>query len=246
MRLVGYDDRSGATEGAPRALVAAAIRGEREAQRQVWDENRRWVAAVLMAHKPRQADLEDLLQDVAMQFVRRIHELRDPGALRPWLRTVATNAAHASGRSVLRRRRDTIVLRPAATSGGHGTPDPRPDLLTGKREEARRLMELSERLPDGYREPLLLRCLQGLSYREIGQITGLPETTIETRIARGRRMLRELAESDATPTPATPAPAKPAPGVQIESQQNRTHATDGRATQSQEARTQDISGGEAP
>ena len=172
--------------------------------RQVWEDHRRWVAAVLMAHKPRQTDLEDLLQEVAMQFVRRIKELRDPGALRPWLRTVAMNAAHASGRSVVRRRRDVIEMRPAAASGADGLPDRKPDLLTGRREEARRLMELSERLPDGYREPLLLRCLQGMSYRSIGDLMGLPETTIETRIARGRRMLRELAEKELSQTPRAP------------------------------------------
>lgn len=198
MRLVGADDHPEGTGTAGHSLVTAAIRGERDAQRQVWEEQRRWVAAVLMAHKPRQADLEDVLQDVAMQFVRRIHELRDPGALRPWLRTVAMNAAHASGRSVVRKRRDVIELRPAAASGaaGHAEADSKPDLLTGRREEARRLMELSERLPDGYREPLLLRCLHGMSYRLIGELMGIPETTVETRIARGRRMLRELAEKE--------------------------------------------------
>jgi RNA polymerase sigma-70 factor (ECF subfamily) len=63
-------------------------------------------------------------------------------------------------------------------------------------EEGRRLMELARRLPDGYREPLLLKAVHGLSYREIGRILGLPETTIETRIARGRRQLRELALAD--------------------------------------------------
>lgn len=196
MRLVGSDDRADGSGSASGALVAAAIRGERDALRQVWEDQRRWVAAVLMAHKPRQTDLEDLLQDVAMQFVRRIHELRDPGAMRPWLRTVAMNAAHASGRSVVRRRRDVLEYRPAVASGGEGHADPKPDLINGKREEARRLMELSERLPDGYREPLLLRCLHGMSYRTIGELMNLPDTTIETRIARGRRMLRELAEKE--------------------------------------------------
>lgn len=195
MRLVGTDEGSAGQGGSGVAVVAAAIRGERDAVRQVWQEQRRWVAAVLMAHKPREVDLEDLLQDVAMQFVRRVHELREPAALRPWLRTVAMNAAHAAGRTVVRRRRDGREWREAAASGG-GTGAP-VDLMTGRRDEAHRLMELSERLPDGYREPLLLRCLHGMSYRLIGELMGIPETTVETRIARGRRMLRELAEKDA-------------------------------------------------
>ena len=51
-------------------------------------------------------------------------------------------------------------------------------------------------MPDGYREPLILKCVRGMSYRQIGAMMGLPETTIETRIARGRRMLRELAQGE--------------------------------------------------
>jgi len=54
-------------------------------------------------------------------------------------------------------------------------------------------MELSADLPDGYREPLLLKCVQDMSYKQIGAVMGLPDTTIETRIARARKMLRERA-----------------------------------------------------
>lgn len=229
MRLVGSDDRADGSGSASGALVAAAIRGERDALRQVWEDQRRWVAAVLMAHKPRQTDLEDLLQDVAMQFVRRIPELRDPGALRPWLRTVAMNAAHASGRSVVRRKRDVLEYRPAVASGGEGHADPKPDLLTGKREEARRLMELSERLPDGYREPLLLRCLHGMSYRTIGELMDLPDTTIETRIARGRRMLRELAEKELASAGPAGVIENKSPGATEARNAPNARAQDGRA-----------------
>lgn len=196
MRLVGLDDRAAHEGEVSPALIAAAIRGERDPLRVVWQAQRRWVAAVLMAHKPRQVDLEDLLQEVAMQFVRRIHELRDPASLRPWLRTVAINAAHASGRTLARRKRDATEHRPALASGGLHAAHEAPDGVASAREQVSKLMELAERLPEGYREPLLLRCLHGMSYRVIGQAMDLPESTIETRIARGRRMLRELAEQE--------------------------------------------------
>lgn len=179
--------------------AVAAISGDVNAQRDLWREHRRWVAAILLAHKPKWADVEDLLQDVAMAFVRKAGEIRDPAALRPWLRTVAINAAHAAARSG--------KLRPKATgamTGGEGDPIgsnldgntldfvPPPTRL-GQDQEAGRLMELAQRLADGYREPLLLKAIQGLSYREIGRIMNLPETTVETRIARARKQLRELA-----------------------------------------------------
>jgi RNA polymerase sigma-70 factor (ECF subfamily) len=169
----------------------AAIAGDGVALQRVWHENRRWVAAILLAHKPRWSDVEDLLQEVALALVRKVGEVRDPGALKPWLRTVAINAAHAAARNGLKRSRnlslDSEVEQPFVK--------PRPDSaqVATDREEGRRLMELAEKLPEGYREPLLLKAVQNLSYREIGEILNLPETTVETRIARGRKQLRDLA-----------------------------------------------------
>jgi RNA polymerase sigma factor (sigma-70 family) len=189
---------------AERATVAAAMRGDADAVRSLWQAHRRWVAAILLAHKPREAELEDLLQDVAMTVVRGIADLRDESALKPWLRTVAINTARASGRKAKRAREFAGEVANgwsgegpaggALANGAEGSLG-QAGLGVGPEvgEEARRLLELAGRLPEGYREPLLLRCVRGMSYRAISEITGLPETTIETRIARGRRMLRELA-----------------------------------------------------
>ncbi|MBC7854641.1 MAG: RNA polymerase sigma factor [Pirellulaceae bacterium] len=176
-------------------LVQQAITGDREAVCLLWENHRRWVAAILLAHLPREAELDDLLQEVAASVVARIGGLRDAGAFKPWLRAVALNAASTAG-----RRRPSRAARVLTKLGlvkdeageGHG------DAIVQEADEGRRVMELACRLPDGYREPLLLRCVQGMSYREIGEATGLPETTVETRIARGRRMLRELADTQRT------------------------------------------------
>jgi RNA polymerase sigma-70 factor (ECF subfamily) len=183
------------TADAAERLVAAAAGGDAESVRRVWEANRRWVAAILLAHKPKWADLEDLLQEVALATVRKIGELRDPGALRPWLRTVAINAAHAAARGSKRRAGDEWLAEGSDHGGHEGrTRDfvPPPEALADH-EHGRLLMTLAFELPDGYREPLLLKAVEGLSYRQIGEIMDLPETTIETRVARGRRMLRELA-----------------------------------------------------
>ena len=62
----------------------------------------------------------------------------------------------------------------------------------------RRELQADERLPPIYAEPLMLQATQGLTQRHIADLLDVPETTIETRLARGRRMLRQLAsERDA-------------------------------------------------
>lgn len=173
-------------------LVERATAGNGQAVQQLWQSHRRWVAAIVLAHMPREADLDDLLQDIAATFVRSVQELRTPGALRPWLRTVAINAARAEGRKKTRRRNalDTQAANDPGTFQRDETPD-RTAMVPDDADEARWLLDLIAQLPESYREPLVLRCVRGMNYKAISELTGLPETTIETRIARGRRMLRE-------------------------------------------------------
>jgi len=157
--------------------------------REVWSDNRRWVAAILLAHKPKDAELDDLLQEVAMTLVRRIHDVRDPSKIRPWLRTVSINAARAAG------RKKKVRLRLVPTGGDvEQAPAPENDESEALKNEAARALEAAQRLHPDYREPLLLRCVRGMSYRRIAQTLELPVTTIETRIARARRMVRDEIE----------------------------------------------------
>jgi RNA polymerase sigma-70 factor, ECF subfamily len=176
------------TETHPENLTQAAIAGDREALRALWHAHRRWAAAILLAHKPRESELDDLLQDVAMAVVAKIGGLRDPGAFKPWLRAVTLNVAKTAARRRPGKAAQVLRLIGLAREGAETESSPG-DAAT---EEGHRLMQLAANLPDGYREPLLLRCVQGMGYRQIGEVMGLPDTTIETRIARGRRMLREM------------------------------------------------------
>ena len=171
---------------------------------QVWQEHRRWVAAILLAYKPRDVDLDDLLQEVAFTVVRHGKDLRDAGAVRPWLRTVAINAARASARSEKLRRH----ARLDGPEGGIDPADSRSAWDGDLNDEARRILDLAMQLPEGYREPLLMKSLRDMSYRQIGEAMGLPETTVETRIARARRMLRDLQRQDESNAAAAHVPRR--------------------------------------
>jgi RNA polymerase sigma-70 factor, ECF subfamily len=170
--------------------------------RELWLSHRRWIGAILLAHKPAHEDLEDLLHEVALRLVRSADDLRDPAAVRPWLRTVAINVARTAGRRTKVRRdgarsvADSVSDRAERSDLGDA---PAPERL-GAREEAQRAMDAAGRLPEHYREPLLLRAVRGMSYRQIADTLGIPITTVETRLARARRMLRE--ELEPTPDPS--------------------------------------------
>jgi len=184
------------------ALVRQAIAGDHLALRSLWEANRRWVAAVILAHKPASADVDDILQDVAVSVVAKVSSLDDPSNFQPWLRVVAMNAARLVGRKLSVGPRmvrfesfddEAGALSAGTTDGAFASRSAGPARQNEVGEEAGRLMALAMEMHPDYREPLLLRCVHELSYAEIGSILGLPETTIETRIARGRKMLRERA-----------------------------------------------------
>lgn len=174
-------------------MVLAAIRGDEDALRRVWHDHRRWVAAVLLAHMPRTAELDDLLQEVAVAVVAKISGLRDAAAFKPWLRAVAMSIAKTSARRGNVRKAGWLKVVSFTGAREEIGWNAGGDAGAGALGEGRRLMDLCAELPDGYREPLVLKCVQGMSYRQIGEVMNLPETTIETRIARARKMLRERA-----------------------------------------------------
>ena len=186
-----------APQADPREVRRAAA-GDSEAQSSLWRTHRRFAAAVLLAHRPPGAEIEDLLQDVALAFVRGIGALREPERFRPWLRTIALNAARMNARrsgaraldSAAERSRGALTLVPLVAADDPATDD---------RDEALRALRLVEQLDPKYREPLVLRCLRGMSQAEIAAALDLPETPSETRLARARRWLRDAARDDGAP-----------------------------------------------
>ncbi len=161
---------------------------------QVWRSERRLVAAVLLAHA-RPEDLEDLLQEVALKLVANVTTLKCRQGIRAWLKTIATHVALEAARRRSARRRHL----PLDTNGSNpdeiaAPEDVRTDEMQDAEAAADQALRVAHTLPAGYREVLMLRCVQGMSQKHIAEALGLPETTVETRLARARRMLREEIE----------------------------------------------------
>lgn len=204
----GLDEREVPGESIARLaevrLFSRATEGDRTAMEAVWRANRGWLAGVVAAHAPRGADVEDLLQEVAATFVAKSREVRDALSLRGWLRTVAVNAARIAARSQRIERRSLAQVahalpgmraeRPdAILSGTRKAGGIEAERVEAERVEAEELLALLREIPAIYAEPLLLQAVRGLSQRGIAELLEVPETTVETRLARGRRMLRAVA-----------------------------------------------------
>ncbi len=123
-----------------------------------------------------------------MTLVSKINTLRDERNVRAWLRTVAVNTARASARSHKSRPTPRELREEALVPARNGV-DP-----VAVDDDARRMLALVARIPEGYREPLMLRAVHGMLGRHIAEILELSEATVETRISRARRMLRDMSD----------------------------------------------------
>ena len=185
------------SEKSDEQLVRQASEGDQAAQQCLWNRHKRWVAAIVLAHRPRSIDVEDLMQEVAVKFIDKLDTLRDAEAFRPWLRQIVINACRGAARSLrptlslVDRERDDATGTGAADVGPPASDEESNEAQVDRRDAVDCVLRYVLTLPSEYREPLLLRCVRSLTYQQIGEILDLPVTTVETRLARARKMLRE-------------------------------------------------------
>jgi RNA polymerase sigma-70 factor (ECF subfamily) len=125
----------------------------------------------------------DLLHDVFLTLYRSAATIREAGALRIWLFRVARNEALMSAR----QKREVASSDPDLVWD-----DETPETILESAEQSELLERALGSLKAEYREVLLLREEEGLSYAEIALITGDSESSVKSRLFKARRALATL------------------------------------------------------
>ena len=99
----------------------------------------------------------------------------------------ATHCCSQNRRTLIPRKLFDEEIHSEESSGG--APDPETQALAGADKES--LRRALEELPDIFREALVLREMEGMSYKEIADVTSVSLGTVMSRLARGRTRLRE-------------------------------------------------------
>ncbi|TAH39379.1 MAG: sigma-70 family RNA polymerase sigma factor [Planctomycetota bacterium] len=138
-------------------------------------------------------EAEDGVQEVFLKVQRRIDTFRGEAALSTWLYQVALNTLLDHRRRVARAcRSQAMETLESGELPGVSEAEP-PDEAASRLERRQVVRRALERLPLRFREMLILRDLEGLSYRDIARVLGLAQGTVESRIFRAReRLAREL------------------------------------------------------
>ncbi len=173
----------------PEEPVVEAVRnGDHAAFKELLVRQDRWVRGVIYGVLADADRIEDVSQHVWTTVWQKIPELRDVRRWRPWLYRLARNAAVDAGRDETKRRK--LGATPVETDR---IPDDAesPSERIQRAEDHQAVLRAIESLTPLYREPFTLRHLEGWSYREIANVLDVPIDTVETRLVRARRLLRE-------------------------------------------------------
>jgi len=132
-------------------------------------------------------DAQDVVQDALVRALRHFDGFRG-GDPRPWLLAIVRNAAFAW---LGARRPGEVEVRDDELDAALavGAPPSDPESLAIRRAERREIDAAIAALPIAFREALVLRELEELSYRDIARITDVPIGTVMSRLSRARHLL---------------------------------------------------------
>jgi len=137
-------------------------------------------------------DAEELAQDVFVKAFRRLETLRERGAARSWLFTIAVNHFN----DWLKQRRQ-VALRATRPLPDADVVDPAPQQPSGElmaRELSRTLMTAIHTLPERQRTVLLLFCAKGFDYAAIAEMLGISTDAVKMSLFHARQKLRSRAD----------------------------------------------------
>jgi len=132
-------------------------------------------------------DAQDVVQDALVRALRHFDGFRG-GDPRPWLLAIVRNSAWAW---LGARRPGDVDVHDDELDAAlvDGAPPSDPETLAIRRAERLQIDAAIAALPIAFREAVVLRELEEMSYRDIARITGVPIGTVMSRLSRGRHLL---------------------------------------------------------
>lgn len=172
------------------AWVEAARHGDASAFRRIVENHHRALYMMAVRLVGDAAEAQDLVQESLAKAYVNLDRFDPSYRLSTWLHRITLNTCRDHLKSARRRER---------VSGIYPTHEPADDALPMdeelvRRDESARVQRALASLKEAYREVLVLKDLQGLSYEEIKAITGTPITALKIRVIRARGKLRRALE----------------------------------------------------
>ena len=185
---MNFPERSG-VESSDAELVTQSLAGGRNAFRQFVVRYQTLICSLAYSATGSLTRSEDLAQETFLIAWKQLGELREPDKLRSWLCGIARNL----NLRAIRGQQSDPVHRAEPLDAAHESPavEPLPrDQIISQEEEAI-LWRSLERIPESYREPLILFYRERQSVEQVAQVLELSEDAVRQRLSRGRKLLHD-------------------------------------------------------
>jgi len=145
-----------------------------------------------LSHLTSEVDAPDLTQAVFLKVSTSLENFRGESSLATWIYRIATNTAHDFTQSSLARQREAEYLPEDSASldemAHSDQPDAEKQYLRSEMNDC--ISGLVRKMPENYREVVMLSDLGELSNAEIAEVLGISVDTVKIRLHRGRKLLR--------------------------------------------------------
>jgi RNA polymerase sigma factor (sigma-70 family) len=179
-------------------LVELCKTHDERAFSEIVKRNQRTVSGMLYRLAPDWADTDDLSQEVFVRMWRSINQLQNPARFRSWLYRIVMNLFYDELRKRTRQLPTCSLDEPQfdedpSDHPGRDTVEkrPGPEELCLNAELEQVIRQAMNKLPEQFREAVMLREVHGLSYEEVAERTNVGIGTVKSRIARARQQIRE-------------------------------------------------------
>ena len=169
-------------------LVQQILNGNNNAFRYLVANYQRLVLHVVGRIIRRQDEVEDICQEVFIKVFSKMKRFRGESRLSTWIAAIAYNTSITHVRKQVRRGEQSYDEKPALIALERD--ESLNQKVVEKEEVKLYLMKMIESLPVNYRTVLTLFHLEEFSYKEIEEITGMPEGTIKSYLSRARKLLK--------------------------------------------------------
>ena len=170
-------------------LVSESLSGNRDAFGHIVSRYQSLICSLAYSATGSLSQSEDLAQDTFVTAWKQLRDLREPEKLRAWLCGIARNLINNSLRK--QGREPSHRAEPLDEIPEGPSPEPLPVETTISNEEAAILWRSLERIPEIYREPLVLFYREHQSIEAVAANLELTEDAVKQRLSRGRKLLQE-------------------------------------------------------
>ena len=171
------------SEKSNKILIEGCLAKNQKSQKALFDTFAPTMYAICLRYSGNTEQAKDLLQDGFIKVFTKLSEFKHEGSFEGWLKRIFINLALEYLRKE-NRQPDMVNVEDKT--------DLHSETIQFQNIDSRRIIELIQKLPNGYRTAINLYIIEGYSHKEIAEMLGITESTSKSQLFKARQMLQKM------------------------------------------------------